>query len=150
MRRKEREIKDRGAIDAIIRECRVCRLGLADGGQPYVVPLSFGYDGASLYFHGASTGRKVDILRSNNKVCFEFDILDAMRPSDEACRWSVSYRSVIGFGTAELVETPDAKRTMLAFIMAQYADGSCSFSDEAVQRTTVIKVHIVSITGKQS
>jgi uncharacterized protein len=150
MRRKEREIKEREAIDAIIRECRVCRLGLTDGNQPYVVPLSFGYDGESLYFHGASAGRKIDILRANNRVCFELDILDGLRPSDEGCRWSVGYRSVIGFGTAELVETHDAKRTMLAVIMAQYSDGSFSFSDEAVQRTTVIKVHIDSITGKQS
>jgi uncharacterized protein len=150
MRRKEREIKDREAIDAIIRECRVCRLGLSDGGQPYVVPLSFGYDGESFYFHGASTGRKIDILRANNRVCFELDILGALRPSDEACRWSAGYRSVIGFGIAEIVELPEAKRKILGVIMAQYSDETFSFTDEAVHRTTVIKVHVDSITGKQS
>jgi uncharacterized protein len=150
MRRKEREIKEREVIDSIIRECRVCRLGLADGDQPYVVPLSFGYDGEALYFHGASAGRKIDILRANNRVCFELDILDALRPSDEACRWSAGYRSVIGFGTATIVELPDEKLKILAIIMAQYSDQGFSFADDAVQRTTVIKVHIESITGKQS
>ena len=35
------------------RSCQVCRLGLCDGGEPYVVPLCFGYDGEALYFHAA-------------------------------------------------------------------------------------------------
>jgi hypothetical protein len=149
MRRKEWAIKDREAIDAIIRESRLCRLGLTDGTQPYVVPLFFGYDGEALYLHGAPVGRKIDILRLNNRVCVEFDLLGALRPSEEACRWSAGYRSVIGFGTAELVEGPDAKRAMLALIMAQYSKEAYSFPDETLHRTTVIKVSIETITGKR-
>ena len=45
MRRSEREITNRTEIDAIIRSCQVCRVGLADGIEPYIVPMSFGYDG---------------------------------------------------------------------------------------------------------
>jgi nitroimidazol reductase NimA-like FMN-containing flavoprotein (pyridoxamine 5'-phosphate oxidase superfamily) len=68
MRRSEREIKDRAVIDAIIRQCLVCRLGLSDGEEPYIVPLCFGYDGEALYVHSASDGRKIDILRKNSRV----------------------------------------------------------------------------------
>jgi nitroimidazol reductase NimA-like FMN-containing flavoprotein (pyridoxamine 5'-phosphate oxidase superfamily) len=47
MRRTEKEI-GRAEIDAIIRRSQVCRLGLSDQGEPYVVPLCFGYDGQAL------------------------------------------------------------------------------------------------------
>ena len=78
MRRQEREISDRAAIDAIIRACQVCRLGMVDGDLPYIVPMSFGYDGRALYFHCATQGRKLDVLRRRPRVCFEFVYLDAM------------------------------------------------------------------------
>ncbi|MHC1741720.1 MAG: pyridoxamine 5'-phosphate oxidase family protein [Syntrophobacteraceae bacterium] len=150
MRRKEREIQDREAIDAIIRECRVCRLGLTDGKEPYVVPLSFGYDGESFYFHGASVGKKMDLLRQNSRVCVELDVLDELRPSEEACRWSAGYRSVIAFGTAEIITALESKRKALAIIMAHYSDGSYTFTDKALEGTAVIRVAVEKITGKQS
>ena len=44
---------------------------------PYVIPLNFGMavDGQQvvLYFHGAQTGMKYELLSKNNKVCFEMD-----------------------------------------------------------------------------
>jgi hypothetical protein len=51
MRRSDREITHRERIDEIIRGCEVCHLGMADRDQPYVVPVSFGYDGQDVYFH---------------------------------------------------------------------------------------------------
>jgi len=150
MRRSEREIKDRSEIDAIIRSCQVCRLGLCDGREPYVVPLCFGYDGQTLYLHAATEGRKLNILRENNRVCFEFDIVKRMVEAEDACSWGLRYQSVIGFGTAEVVEEPEEKRRGLSLLMAQYSDREFSFPDQAVQRTCVIRVTIGRITGKQS
>ena len=42
MRKANREIRDRDAVLAIIEEALVCRIGLADGGMPYIVPMNFG------------------------------------------------------------------------------------------------------------
>jgi uncharacterized protein len=53
MRRKDREITDRTEIEAILNEARVCRIGLAEGGDPYIVPLCFGYEEGSVYLHSA-------------------------------------------------------------------------------------------------
>ena len=152
MRRSEKEIKDRAVIDGIIRECRVCRLGLVDEQGPYVVPLCFGYDGAALYFHCALEGRKLAAIRRDSRVCFEFDIVDGVREAAQACSWSMDYRSVIGFGRAEILTDPEAKRAALQCLMAQYAPGAGEFSfpDHALQRTCVFKVTIDSITGKHS
>jgi nitroimidazol reductase NimA-like FMN-containing flavoprotein (pyridoxamine 5'-phosphate oxidase superfamily) len=150
MRRSEREITGREVIDAIIRQCLVCRLGLPDGEEPYIVPLCFGYDGEALYFHSASDGRKIDILRKNSRVCFEFDIPEGMREAEEGCRWGIKYRSVIGFGTAEIVDDQEDKKKALGIIMAQYSGRKYVFPEDAVARTAVIKVAIARITGKQA
>ena len=149
MRKSQREITDRAEIDTVIRQSQVCRLGLTDGDEPYVVPLCFGYDGEALYFHCAREGRKLDILRRNNRVSFEFDIVEGIIKNAQACGWGVCYRSVIGVGTAHLVEKNDEKIKGLAVIMNQYADGRFIFPDDAVSRTSVIKVIIESVSGKQ-
>lgn len=149
MRRSDREITDRSEIDDIIRQCQVCRLGLTDGVEPYVVPLSFGYDGRALYFHCAGEGRKLDILRKNSRVCFEFDILDGLVTGDAACQWGMAYRSVIGAGLGHIIEEPDERRQALAILMKQYANAEFTFPDAAVDSVAVIRVDITSVSGKQ-
>jgi nitroimidazol reductase NimA-like FMN-containing flavoprotein (pyridoxamine 5'-phosphate oxidase superfamily) len=74
MRRKEKEMDSLVEAEVVIRNSLVCRLGLSDDNRPYVVPLSFGYENNTLYFHSASEGKKVEILKKNSNVCFEFDI----------------------------------------------------------------------------
>ena len=150
MKRGEKEIKDRAEIDSIIRRSQVCRIGLSDQGQPYVVPLCFGYDGKALYFHCAKEGRKLDVLRRNNRVCFEFDIVEGMVEADQGCDWGIRYQSVIGFGTAQLVEDVTQKKAALALLMAQYSRRSFVFTLETLPRTAVVKIEIESLTGKQS
>jgi nitroimidazol reductase NimA-like FMN-containing flavoprotein (pyridoxamine 5'-phosphate oxidase superfamily) len=150
MRRHEREIKDRAVIDDIVRRAQICHLGLVDGQVPYVVPLSFGYDGQALYFHCGLQGRKLDLIRRNPRVCFEFAIMEKLIEAEQACHWGVRYQSVMGTGTAQIVEDAEGKRQALAAVMAQYSQGIHTFPDEAVARTGAIRVLIESLTGKQS
>ncbi len=150
MRRSEKEITDRAEIDGIIRQCKVCHLGLCDGNQPYVVPVSFGYDGQAVYIHSARMGRKVDVLRNNNRVCVEFEIVQDLITGPQACDWSVHFKSVMGFGTAVQVDDPAEKRVALALLMAQYTDGEFTFPADMLARTAIIKVALETLTGKKS
>jgi len=148
MRKKEREIKDRKAIDDIIRRCRVCRLAMCDDGQPYIVPLNFGYDGSFLYFHAALEGRKIDIIKRNNRVGFEFDILHDIVTAKRACDFSAKYESVIGSGTAEILDDLDAKKEALKWIMRQYGSDAGDFPEEIMKKTLILRVRILEISGK--
>jgi len=148
MRRNDREIKDRIDIDAIIKRCRVCHLAMCDDGQPYVVPLNFGYDGHFLYFHAAPEGRKIDIIKRNNRVGFEFDILHDIVTAQQACDWGVKYESVIGSGTAEIVDDLEAKQEALEWIMRQYGKGTWDFLEEIMKKTLIFRVRILEISGK--
>lgn len=150
MRRSDKEIVGEAALLEVLEKATVCRLAMVDGDRPYVVPLCFGYRDNALYLHGSAEGRKVAALRQNPRVCFEFDLLGEPLESENACRWSMRYQSVIGFGEAVFVEEPDEKRRALDTIMAHYSDREFRLADEAVAATAVIRVEIESMTGKQS
>jgi nitroimidazol reductase NimA-like FMN-containing flavoprotein (pyridoxamine 5'-phosphate oxidase superfamily) len=150
MRRKDKAIVEFAEIEQIIRKSLVCRLALAEENQPYIVPLSFGFKDSTLYFHSALEGKKIEILRKNGKVCFEFDLDHEVVADEEACKWGMKYRSVIGFGKAYIVEDIDEKKQALNAITEHYSGNIYEYSEAAINKTLVIKVEIESLTGKES
>jgi nitroimidazol reductase NimA-like FMN-containing flavoprotein (pyridoxamine 5'-phosphate oxidase superfamily) len=150
MRKKDKEISDESGIRAIIGKANVCRLGMVNGNKPYIVPLCFGYHDNVLYFHGSLKGQKIDLIRKNPNVCFEFDLITETIESENACDWSMKYQSVIGFGKAVFIESPDEKRKALSIIMGQYSDRLFLFPENILKATAVIKVEVESMTGKHS
>ena len=136
MRRTDREVTDPAAIDAIIRACPCCRLGLRDGEGVYLVPLNFGFanvDGQrTFYFHSAPEGHKIDLLRQAKTVAFELDCGCAVTPGTTACSHSANYRSVMGQGRVRFLETRMDKRAALTEIMRQNTGkDDWTFPDEA-------------------
>ncbi len=151
MRRKEKEIQDQTDISQIIRKCEVCRLGLSQNNIPYIVPISFGYDGEALYFHSTGSGKKMDMLSVNSNVCFEFESdVKLVTNEDKPCNWSFSFQSVIGFGKAEELVSQEGKIEGLKRIMEQYSDKKWDFPEMPLKKLRVWKIKIESITGKQS
>ena len=151
MRRKEKEITQKSEIEAVIAKASVCRLAMVHENAPYVVPLCFGYENNTLYFHSAMEGKKIEILKKNNRVCFEMDVrAELIRKGSNACEWGMTFQSVIGFGRASFLDDAALKRRALDIIMYQYAEGSFEYKDSALEKTAVIKVDIDHMTGKQS
>ena len=150
MRRKKQEILDKTELEEIFREAVVCRLAIADADAPYIVPLNFGYRDNTLYFHSASEGRKLDLLRRHPDVGFELESGVEIVRGETACNWGVSFRSIIGYGRASIVEGSVDKRHALDIIMAHYSDEQFEFPDENLKRTVVVRVDITSMTGKRS
>jgi len=148
VRRKDLEITDRAEIDSILDRALVCRLGLSNDSQPYVVPLSFGYDGKALYFHSAGQGRKIEMIRANPRVCFEVDMDHEVVKREGSCTWTIKYNSVIGFGTASIVEDRKAKATALNALMRHYGGGEYPIGDKMLDTVAVIKVDVDSVSGK--
>lgn len=148
--KQEKEIFKVSAIEAIIKKALICRIGLSDDEKPYIVPLSFGYKDKMLYFHSAAKGKKIDIMRKNPRVCFEIDINSKIIKAEDACKWSMRYQSVIGYGKAVLLQNADEKRKALKIIMSQYSDRPHHFIEKKVQKAAVIKVAIEDMTGRQS
>lgn len=157
MRRSDKQIKDPELIKEILNQSEVCRVALCDDGKPYIVPMNFGYQDQTLYLHSATQGRKIDILRKNNNLCFQADIKTGLITSKIPCDWGMTYLSVIGSGKAYFLHDPADKKGALDLIMNKYSPGTSSspektfqYSDEAMGSVTIIKVEIEEITGKKS
>lgn len=151
MRRKDREITKISEIEAIIRDASVCRIAVADGQQPYIVPLCFGFEGGTLYFHSAGKGKKIDLIKKSRRVCFEFDAVHGVKKNTAPCNWGLLYDSVIGVGEVSFIEEPEAKKKAMNLIMQQYGGKpEWDYPDSALAGTVVFKLDIESMTGKRS
>ena len=77
MRRNDRAIQDPERMETILKTCLCCRIGLNDGNEVYIVPVSYGFEKQDnryvLYFHGAKAGRKYTLAQSAPFVGFEMD-----------------------------------------------------------------------------
>lgn len=144
------EILDPKKIESIIFKAKVCRLGLVDGNRPYVVPLSFGYHENALYFHTGKKGRKMAILKKNNRVCFEMEVDLEIVPADNPCKWNMYYKSVVGFGRAVILDEPVEKIKALDVIVKHYGGEVTAYDEKRVNGLAVIKVAIDSMKGKES
>jgi len=75
------------------------RLACTDGRQPYIVPLTYTYDGDFIYGQ-VNEGMKLNMLRKNPKVCFEVDIMSDMR----------NWKSVQVFGEFQELKNKNAEK----------------------------------------
>jgi nitroimidazol reductase NimA-like FMN-containing flavoprotein (pyridoxamine 5'-phosphate oxidase superfamily) len=151
MRRQEKEIREPEAIESVIAAAQVCRVAMCDGDRPYVVPMCFGYADGMFYLHSAREGRKLEILGRNDRVCLELEDGLSVTPGTSACKWGMAFRSVVAFGRAEEVESPEERRRALDLIMARYAPaGPYDYADAVLARTVVLRVRVEHMTGKRS
>jgi len=151
MRRKEKEIAEREVLEEILHKAPVCHLAMSDKDQPYVVPLNFGYHDNALYFHCAQEGRKLDILKRNNRVCFEVDVDHELVHGVSACEWGMKGRSVVGIGKACLIDDAVGKQQALDIIMKHYgAHEPFSYKGKGFEKALIIKVEIESMSGKKT
>jgi len=153
LRRAEKEIGERAEVEAVLRECEVGRLGTCVGGVPYVVPLSFVYDGGRIFFHGSAEGRKMREIAENPRVCFEVDIAEMM-PADDPCKFNYRYRSVIASGRARVVKEQSRKAEALRLLVEKYAPGKGKgLTEEKIRgfgNLAVVEITIEDMVGKRS
>lgn len=151
MRRSLKEITDPLIIDQLLKKASVCHLAMSDDGQPYVVPMNYGYDDKSFYLHCATEGRKLAVLSRNNRVCVEVVVEYAIESAESACDWTTHFTSVIGFGTAFILEDPIEKEAALNKLMQAFTGTpKHDFSEQALRRVCVIRVDVSDIRAKDS
>lgn len=149
MRRIKREMTDPAEIDALLRQCRIMHLALADGGMPFLVPVYYGYDGQSLYFHSAREGSKISLLQRNNQVCFEIGIEQGVVEAEAVCDFEARHKTVIGIGKAHFVEDDAERITALNLIVAQFTTQRFEYPATNLRQTLVIRIDIDSMKGKK-
>lgn len=153
MRKREREVTDPKEIRSILDTCKVLHLGLSDEGQPYVVPLNYGYvlenDTLIFYLHGATEGYKYDVIRKNPKVSFAMECDVIPFEGKVACQYGMSYRSLMGMGKAEIVTDVKEKQLGLSILMKSQTEKDFEFNEKLVSIVNVIKITVEHYSAKK-
>lgn len=147
MRRADRGVTDRAAIDVVLRRAEVLHLGMTGEDGPYVVPVNFGYDGTALWVHCAEAGHKLDLLAADPRVCFTAET-DVRIVPGKGCGWTAKFASVIGFGTAALVTDPAEKVRGLEAVVEHYSGSPEHFTPAKSRGVAVLRIGVSSMTGK--
>ncbi|MEY8517116.1 hypothetical protein AALC25_09340 [Lachnospiraceae bacterium 29-84] len=119
MRRKDREVAGRSGISDILNGCRTANVCM------------------------------VEIIRRNPNVCFtvyrEGELIQAGAP----CNTGYCYSSVIGNGTARLIEDLEGKKHALSRIYMHQTGKEVSFTQTQADSACVFQIISEDYTGKQ-
>ena len=152
MTKRERQITDRDQILHILDTGKVLHLGLAVDNEPYVVPMNYGYtmeDGKLvLYLHSALRGKKLEMMRRNPNVFFELDCDRIPFEGEKPCQYGLSYASVMGRGTARIVEDVEEKKKAMSILMKTQTEKDFSFEDRLVSIVAVIRIDVAEYSAK--
>jgi len=86
-------------INSILSSQAIGRLACTDGKRPYIVPVTYAYDGSYIYGQ-TNDGKKLQVLRKNKNVCFEVDRMTDMR----------NWQSVVAYGSFEELKDKDLEK----------------------------------------
>ena len=153
MRLREKEITDRSEVEELLKSQKVCHFAMCDGAFPYVLPTNYGYSDGHLYIHSSKKGRKIEVLKENNRVCFVVDTAHELvqGPVEMSCNSTIKFKSVVGTGRAIFVEDPEEKRKGIDVIMTQmFGKADYKYSDDKFRDMAIIRIDIESITEKKS
>ncbi len=157
LRRAEYAMPDEGAIAAFLSRAPYGYLATSLDDQPFLHVSLFWFDAPHrrIYFHGARTGRTLENLRRNPRVCFSVAEIGRLIPAAHASDFENEYASVIAFGHARLVEAAEEKRAALQALLDKHfpdlrpGTDYQPITEAELTRTNVYAVEIDAWSGKE-
>ncbi len=131
-------------------------LCLSRDGEPYGVTLSYALVDGEIIFHCATSGRKLDFIEANPRVCFVVsrhpDRTLPHRPDSE-CNYR--YESVHCFGKARIVQDPAERLDYLKKFKAHFDKlrgldpDKGRVPDSAAGKTGIILMSVDEVTSRR-
>jgi len=152
VREADRAVYDREAAYCILDEGFLCHVGFVADGQPFVIPTSYGRNGANLYIHGSAASRMLRQMKDGVPVCITVTLLDGLVLARSIFNHSMNYRSVVVLGKATLVVDPAEKIEALRLLSEHIIPGRWADSRQPNERelkaTSILRVPIEEFSAK--
>jgi len=140
----------RAEMEALLGQEELGYLGITMDDQPYVVPLNYAYVDGRILFHCALTGKKLDYIRSNPRVCFavarQAGTIDDHGRRDPC---HVDSDSVICYGTARVIEDLDERKALLDAFNRRFRPDAEGIAAERVENCGAVEIQISEMTGRR-
>ena len=148
----QRAFYERQIIYQILDEAFVCHVGFIDSDQPVVIPTAYGRRGGMLYLHGSVASRMLRTLANRTPICVTVTLLDGLVLARSAFHHSMNYRSVVVFGVASVVKSPEQKLSALRAISEHILPGRWADvrrpSKIELQQTLVLRLPLAEASAK--
>lgn len=135
---------DRDAVFAIIDAAPICHVGFTmPNGQPFVIPTIHARSGDKLFFHASTQSRLLQAIASGQQICVTFTFLDGIVAARSAMHHSMNYRSVVAFGTGEMLTDERARSEAFRLTVEKLIPGrweNCRQPNAAEAAATAIAV----------
>ncbi|MEU8260298.1 pyridoxamine 5'-phosphate oxidase family protein [Micromonospora sp. NPDC048999] len=105
-------VHDRAALHAVLDAGRVAHLAIADGAQPYALPVAYARDGERVLVHGSTGSRLFRHLAAGAPACLTVTLLDGLVLARSAFESSMNYRCAMVLGMLTVLHR-DEKLTAL-------------------------------------
>lgn len=149
MRRGAQSVPPEECLDILRRGATAILAVAGDDGYPYAVPLNYLYHEGSVFFHCAKAGHKLDAIRARDKVSLCVIDADTVVPEE----YATSFRSVIAFGRARILDDDTEKRRALELLTDKYAphdeEGKQQEIAKDFARVCMVEIRLEHITGKE-
>jgi nitroimidazol reductase NimA-like FMN-containing flavoprotein (pyridoxamine 5'-phosphate oxidase superfamily) len=143
---------DLETVYAILDAGLICHVGFTVEAQPFVIPTAYGRLDNRLFIHGSPASRMLKSLQQGIEVCVTVTLLDGLVLARSAMHHSMNYRSVVLFGTAELVsEREDKLQALYAFtehVMPGRWAETREPNEQELKATTVLALPINEASAK--
>src|SRR5450432_4157334 len=124
----------------VLHAGRVARLGCIANAEPYIVPISYEFDGDFAYSHSLP-GLKIDALRKNARACLQVDDIQA----------DLQWRSVLAYGNYEEILNQSERRDVLGRLLRRFPAltpvESALVVDGIPPQVIVFRIRIDRLTG---
>ena len=148
MRRKDRELTIEKTKEILTDGNYGILSTVGEDAFPYGVPLSYVYENEQILFHCVKeTGKKLDGMRYNEKVCFTVVGATKVLPD----KFATNYESVIVQGRVKFLtgkEKYDALYALVKKYSPEYLDEGRAYIEKATDAVDVGAIIIESMTGK--
>ncbi|PWU52799.1 pyridoxamine 5'-phosphate oxidase family protein [Micromonospora globispora] len=91
-------VHDRAALHAVLDAGRVAHLAIADGAQPYALPVAYARDNDRVLVHGSTGSRLFRHLAAGAPACLTVTLLDGLVLARSAFESSMNYRCAMVLG----------------------------------------------------
>jgi nitroimidazol reductase NimA-like FMN-containing flavoprotein (pyridoxamine 5'-phosphate oxidase superfamily) len=151
MNKENKQVLDEKWIEDIMKRGRVIHVALCTlDGNPYIVPMGYGYESGVIYLHGSPKGLKNELVSANPRVSFNVALDLELVRDEKGAEFTYKYRSVTGFGDVDAVEGLDGKNKALAILMRQYGGPHTDLTNKNAGSVWIAKILIREMKGKSS
>jgi nitroimidazol reductase NimA-like FMN-containing flavoprotein (pyridoxamine 5'-phosphate oxidase superfamily) len=153
LRRSDKQLNDSDEIEQLLASVRIMTVACCLKNEPYLFTVDFVWEPQTrqLWFHSATEGRKMDILKANPRVCVT--VVEDRGYIEGEC--DHAYRSLILDGEANVVTDLAEKRRALELLARKHEPqpetvlARFAGDEEAVRKVAIVRITVNAISGKQ-